>query len=163
MKKMLVLLSFLVIGIFLIGCAKSGEEGLAGQAVKVQKTGLNVPQIEQKENSPAYPCYFYGLTKEDGLSIGKMIAGDTPDHSATTDFCKLKGGYKYPVTMIVSRTYNAYTDANCKDLKYSDHSESIDSGFNTYSKDFVVDIKCGTYGSESYREEIYVKGILCCN
>lgn len=76
MKKMiLALLSLVVIGLFLVGCTKSGEEGLAGQATKV---GGKVVRLDCKQfgnfDNLAHPNQFCVQQKYDTCVDGEIIA-----------------------------------------------------------------------------------------
>lgn len=82
MKKILLMLSLLVIGLFLIGCAKSGEEGLGGEAVKIGKVDTKVTKIID-----CNPC---NSVYSQCTSIVSLEEGQEVD---------LPGDYSYKITM----------------------------------------------------------------
>ncbi len=55
MKKMFLILGIIVAALFLVGCAKAGEEAIAGEAIKFRPTPSSTPPTTPTETAAPPP------------------------------------------------------------------------------------------------------------
>ncbi len=154
MKKMiLALLSLVVISMFLIGCAKSGEEDIAGQAVKI---GGKIVRLDCKQlgnfDDLAHPNTFCKSQGYDACVHGEIVAHiPNGDLNMLVTIPLLCNGYDY-----LNKQQNVPSDGTVTQI--SGGSNSIDINDPDAIINFFVKENTGYEGPLSETDVL----VTCC-